>query len=296
MYNHALDLLLLRILERKTFLIMTSHAANHTATAMEAVLNTTELLEHILCSLSMPKILGKSRVCRKWKSVIDGSPAIQDDLFLRRRNASSEVVSPDHWFSSPVNLPPNLRDEQVNFVFSLVQRPVYSNPIELNPLVKWENQANLYFPHEVRDLKPRAFDQCVSGLEVMSGKYNRIYVRHRFGGPSPTDQANSSWHKMYLTTPPITDIVLRIPTSLGIGTEEGFRVVIHAQDGITLGLVRDTVEERLRNIRIKDRRHPVQKRKTGALTEKDYARSWGKQEHVMFIVKDARDLESNGSQ
>lgn len=273
---------------------MTSHAANNTTSAMEAVLNTTELLEHILCSLPMPKILGKSRVCHKWKSVIDGSPAIQDALYLRRRNDSSEVISPGRWFSSQVDLPPNLRDEQIAFVSSLIQTPVYSTPIGLNPLVNWENQVDLPFSHEVTVHKPKEFAQCVSGLEVISGKYNRTYVHQRFGGAPQTNQANSSGRKMYLTTPPIVDVVVHLPTSVGMGTLEGLRIVVHATNGITLGLVRDRVEERLRNIRVKDRRHPVQKRKTGPLTEKDFVKGWGKKEHVMFIVKDVGDEENDG--
>ena len=62
---------------------MSSNAANSTLTPAEQVVNTTELLEHILSSLPMPHVLGKSRVSHDWKALIDNSPTLQKKLFLR---------------------------------------------------------------------------------------------------------------------------------------------------------------------------------------------------------------------
>jgi hypothetical protein len=76
--------------------------------------------------------------------------------------------------------------------------------------------------------------------------------------------------------PPITDIVLRIPTNVGSYPNPQFlRIVVHAASGITLGLVRD-----------RDGRPVIEKRRNGPLSEKDFASNWGKRDHVMFSFQE----------
>lgn len=264
---------------------------------METVLNTTELLEHILSFLPMPQVLGKSRVSRTWKLVINGSPSLQDKLFLPRQSGQAEVIGLDHRVPNPTDVSPRLKREELELLLSIVDMPVYTIPIELNPLVNWVNQVNLHFPHEMTVHHPKPFHPDLVGLEMVFGKYSRIYVRHRFGTSSQTAQVRASWRKMYLTTPPISDVVIRVPTAVAAGsTIEPIRVNVHAEHGITLGLLRDRVEETLKKFRMKDCRHPVQKKKTGPLSEKDFAKSWGKQENVMFLVKDVKDITDDGLQ
>jgi hypothetical protein len=155
---------------------MSSNAAKNTLTAAEQVLNTTELLEHILSFLPMPKVLGKSRVSRNWKAVIDDSPALHKKLFLRHSGSQAEVLSADHWFSKPQDWPRNwsqtLSNEQNELFLSLPGKPVYTAPIELNPLVGWENQADLHVSHEMNTSHPKRFHPSLTGIEMISGKLN----------------------------------------------------------------------------------------------------------------------------
>jgi hypothetical protein len=273
---------------------MASNVSKDTLTAMETALNTTELLEQILSCLPMPQSLGKSRVCHKWKSVIDGSASLQTALFLRPREGQTEVVSPSCWHpksdyyihlsrlsSSMLGIKDMITMEMV------VDAPLYHVPIELNPLMHHDNQANLHVTHEVTLFKQKSSIPIASRLHTALGKYNRAYVRHRFGTEPLTAQANSSWRSMYLTMPPITDIVLRIPTNVGSYPNPQFlRIVVHAASGITLGLVRDRVEEVLRKVKIRDGRPVIEKRRNGPLSEKDFASNWGKRDHVMFSFQE----------
>jgi len=136
---------------------MSFNAVNNAPSASQSVLNTTELLEQILSYLPMPKIVGKTRVSRNWKAVIEGSPALQRELFLRHRDSEAEVIWFDHWFPKPQDLAHNLSTEQKELLNSLVNTPVYITPIELNPLVNWENLAGPHVSHEMRTIHPEPF-------------------------------------------------------------------------------------------------------------------------------------------
>jgi hypothetical protein len=265
---------------------MSSNAVNNPTSATETVLNTTELLEHILSFLPMIQILGKTRVSRNWKAVVDGSPALQKRLFFRRPDSQAEVIWFDHWFPMPQSWSHLLSAEQTDLLCSLVNMPVYTTPIELNPYIDWVNQVDPHVSHEMRAPRPESYHPSVAGLAVILGKYSRTYVRHRFGDSPQKTQADSSWRSMYLTTPPISDVVINVPTSAGSFTvSEHIRVNVHAGGGITLGLLCDRLEETLRKFRMKDGRHRAQKKKDGPLREKDFVKGWGKKEHVMFLVQ-----------
>jgi hypothetical protein len=181
---------------------------------------------------------------------------------------------------------------QLNFILSLVNTPVYSNSIRLNPLAMSMNQTNLHFTHEATIRNPEAFTECVSGLQVFSGKYSRTFIRYRFGSEPLVAQANSSWRKMYLTTPPITHMLINVPETHEKNFISRSYIRLHAPDGITLGMVCDRVEEELNKLKMKDARHPDLKKDRLTLTERDFIRSWGQTEHVMFI---AENPEKDGS-
>jgi hypothetical protein len=165
-------------LDRARF-IMASNVSKDTLTAMETALNTTKLLEQILSCLPMPQSLGKSRVCHKWKSVIDGSASLQTALFLRPREGQTEVVSPSCWHpksdyyihlsrlsSSMLGIKDMITMEMV------VDTPLYHVPIELNPLMHHDNQANLHVTHEVTLFKQKSSIPIASRLHTALGKYN----------------------------------------------------------------------------------------------------------------------------
>lgn len=277
---------------------MSSRSVNSTLGPAQQVFNTTELLEIILSFLPMPQILGKSRVARNWKAVIDNSPALQRQLFLRHDDSHVEVLGLDHLFPKRQDWSQDwlhgLDYGQLNFIVSLEDMPVYTTPVKLNPLLNWENQANLHVAHEIAVAHPKPFDPCLAKLGVVLGKYSTAYIRHRFGQSWQREQFNSSWCKMYLTTPPIASIVIHVPTTVGsggfvVGQGEHIRVNIHSENGVTLGILRGRVEDTLKEFRMKDGRHRAQIRKEGPLKEKDFVKGWGKKEQVMFLVQPEED-------
>lgn len=58
-------------------LTMRSHAS------LQAVLNTSELLEGILTFLPPKQLFADKRICKQWRDVIAGSPELQRKMFLR---------------------------------------------------------------------------------------------------------------------------------------------------------------------------------------------------------------------
>jgi len=245
---------------------MSSNASNIALTPAQQVVNTTELLEQILSFLPMQQVLGKSRVSRKWKATISGSPALRRKLFLRHRESQAEVLATrqDSWRPKG----------ETKVRFSPIGIPVYTSPIELNPLVDWDNQAVILpqASHEIRVKRPEPLLPSHDGTGDFLGKYSRAYVRHRFGGTRSTARVgcNPSWRDMFLTRPPITDIIIDVPTSVGRSTfverTEHIRVNIHVEHGVTLGLLSDKVEEMLKKFPIKDRRD----RSNGPLQPQDF--------------------------
>jgi hypothetical protein len=278
---------------------MSLNAASSALTPVAQVFNTTELLEHILSFLPMPQVLGKARVARNWKAVIDESPALQKKLFFRQPDNQTEVFQSVEWSPQPPIRFDILGTEDSNLLFSLVNMPVYNTPIELNPLVDWENPADLLVSHEMRAMQPKPIHPSLSGLTVIAGKYSRAYVHRRFPRPKSWHWwklRSPSWRYMYLTSPPIIDVVINVPTSIsGRLATKYLRVNVHAEHGITLGLLRDKVEETLlRAYHMKDVKILAGKKKDGPpLQQEDFVRCWGKEEHPMFLVQSDQDAPTD---
>lgn len=284
---------------------MSSRSFNSTLGPAQQVLNTTELLENILSFLPMPHVLGKSRVSRKWKAVIDNSPALQNKLFLRHKGNQTEVLRCDHLFPDSIDWPQDwIEDigyEQVSLLYSSAGKPVYTTPIELNPLLGWENQAKLHVTHKMAVARPKLSHPSLARLKVILGKYSTAYVRHRFGQSWQREQFNSSWCKMCLTEPPITDILIDVPTvvcamSSFVRQTERIRVNIHSEHGVTLGLLRNRVEDTLKEFLMRDGRYLGQQRRDGPLKEDDFAKGWGEKQQAMFLVQPEQDAVDPESQ
>ena len=273
---------------------MSSNAARSALTPVEQVLNTTELLEHIISFLPMPQVLGKARVARNWKAVIGESPALQQKLFFRHPDNQTGVVQSVEWSPQPPIRFDILGTEHSNLLFSLVNMPVYNTPIQLNPLVDWENPADLLVSHEMRVTQPKPIHPSLAGLTAIVGKYSRAYVHRRFPRPKSWHWwklKSPSWRYMYLTSPSITDVVINVPTSIsGRLATKYLRLNVHDEHGITLGLLRDKVEETLlRAYHMKEVRLLAWKKGDGPLQQEDFVRGWGKEEHPMFLVQSAED-------
>lgn len=69
----------------------TTHLTKHAA--CKATFDTTELVESILSFLPAINIFGVIRVSKGVKSVIDGSPALQERMFLRLRPRLAQAPS-----------------------------------------------------------------------------------------------------------------------------------------------------------------------------------------------------------
>lgn len=278
---------------------MSSNPVNGTLEPAQQVFGTSELLEHILSFLPMPSVLGKSRVSRKWKAVIDNSPALLKKLFLRRNDSQVEVLGFDHKFPKPDYSSQNLRyRQQLYFLSTLANMPVYTTPIELNPLTNWGSQGKLHVTHTIEVTHPPPYVRPRAGLKIVSGKYSTSYVHHRFGLSLQKTQSNSSWRKMYLTKPPITDIVIHVSTTVnppGSTVSRGgdFTLNIRSEHGVTLGLLHDNVEATLEKFRMGDGRNRAQQRKEGPLKEEDYVKGWGTKEQVMFVVQTKKKAAAN---
>ena len=257
---------------------MSSDTVANTATATEQVLNTAQLLEHILSSFQPLEILVASKVSRRWESIIEGSLALRHGLFLQYRDDKSYRAAP----VSPGHRIPRYQGQDES-IQSWASVPVYMNPIEVNPLFRiWDPMAWL-FPYELLILsyEPHYTD-------IVYSDFTRSYVRHRFGGLSKSDHTEASWHSLYFTSPPITDIVIRLQTDLA-SHNKFHQVNLHAKTGITLGLICDNLERELSQISITNSRGGPSLENVKHPTGDDFVMHWGKEDHPMFLVKAPKD-------
>jgi hypothetical protein len=68
---------------------------------------------------------------------------------------------------------------------------------------------------------------------------------------------------MYLTTPPLTRVSTQIRRNVEAVSDHPpvpYEVSVHAKNGITFSMLRDVLEEKLKQIPILDLRHPAQER------------------------------------
>lgn len=265
------------------------------------VLNTPELLDNILSFLPLQQVLGKARVSRKWKSVVDYPPQIQQAVFLRPH--SNKVVSPAYYM-----LPDDPeRYSKKSAPSTSTRRPVYAASIELNPLVG--EGSGIAFPFEMHtgsEQQHNIHSELPHNHTFLSivGKYSRKYIRQQFGRKFQPPQARFSWREMFLTSPPITEIVLATPVAVGPQTgsygQDRLTPIIHIlikdEDGLTLGLVRDEVDKILGELLIRDDRDRERKLKAKDMRVEDFVDDWGKVDHVMFITTtDTRSIGDHGS-
>lgn len=161
-------------------------SANTTAvtatSAVQAVINTTELLEQIISHLPMRQIAATQRVARNWKEIIDGSPTIQALLWLRP--AKSGVLSPAHRIESPQ-------------ASCMPHEVVYHRKVRLNPFTQWLHQGIVLFPFEVTESFEVWHPQH---LVFFSGVLNRSYVYQIIDSTTPEIAVPESWLRMFLTT------------------------------------------------------------------------------------------------
>lgn len=145
------------------------------AAAFRGVLETSELLESIVCCLPPKKILDVQRVAKQWKNVIAGSPSIQEKLFARRENKEQEIwvlVERDH----PVNGP--LSDRPLRVKTLPPPNILAIIPVTLNPMLhvsrSWFRPIGVVFPISMLPTLTRVgFSAWANAL-----RYNESCVRN----------------------------------------------------------------------------------------------------------------------
>lgn len=205
--------------------------ANSVITAVEAVFNTTELLEHIIDYLHMRQMFAIQRVSRNWKDIVRTSPRVQ--ARLRTYMFSNEVISP-----SNLN---HLGDSfaRKNACFVLYQIPLYTAGLQLNPCVKWTYQAD----YHMNMTGTHGIDvSCFSGAIFCVAKRHRDYVYNIVGSLPLVKESRDD---MFLTSPPITTVKLYLsaPNDKGVVKSLHKLATVTASGGVTVGLAKAEVEK-----------------------------------------------------
>ncbi|KAM0716082.1 hypothetical protein Q7P37_008596 [Cladosporium fusiforme] len=197
----------------------------------EAVFNIPELLEHIIAELPMEQIFWKAqRVSRGWKDAIAASPTIQTKLFLRAQN--NAVISPTRHVT---------RDSSPDNIFAVEGTPVYIQDIQINPLVRANRrkQAKAWCPFGV-------------DFEVLYGKkylfpYTSSIEGHEILKASPQEDPRESWVDMFLTQPPVTEVMPFDCYHPGAFSEEDLHeLVVESSRGLTIGMLRAKTDDLMR--------------------------------------------------
>jgi hypothetical protein len=138
-----------------------------------AALDIPEILENVLRFLQFKTVFGVQRVCRQWKDLIASSPAIQEKLFLRLRNDTSETWMSMNSKSVPCNIRELPRDSELNF------RMVNTVEVESG---SWRHTApgvkHLFKPVALNPLLSRTSTSVSSWREVAVIRSRWMSLRH----------------------------------------------------------------------------------------------------------------------
>jgi hypothetical protein len=192
-----------------------------------AALDIPEILENVLRFLQFKTVFGVQRVCRQWKDLIASSPAIQEKLFLRLRNDTSETWMSMNSKSVPCNIRELPRDSELNF------RMVNTVEVESG---SWRHTApgvkHLFKPVALNPLLSRT-STSVFELERGGGHTFKVDVPAAY---SP----HHSYRDIYLTDPPCRDCTIELefsktrPGPNGL-TWRGGKATVQSNKALTLG-------------------------------------------------------------
>jgi hypothetical protein len=192
-------------------------------TAVEKVLGTVELFEHILQFLPFKDLLHSQRVSRQWKATIDTSLPLQQALFFQP--AKSKYA----W----------LYDDTHTIINELGDKNEYDGMRDIDPkkpISGYQRKVPLAFtlsPEQISSgnfhLKKSAylhplFKPCKCGIVMGGGKNGcrAVQIRENLKGRgyfrSPPRE-ESSWKKMLLTQPPLPDFIIRGDAPFGLKFE-----------------------------------------------------------------------------
>ena len=211
------------------------HTRSMTTDAVrKAVFNTSELLEHIIAFLPPKDILTRVRgLSRQWKNAVDSSPTIRNKLWM----TSGKTGAVQSTGFTDEHIPGNPKWGQD-------ARPMYSCALTLNSALF--NRA--FFDRESHALRLLLKDQSLASQKfdhngVVWNFLTILLECYSTGSFQQTGPVlSATWRSMFLTSPPITRIMLELhpsPTAC-YGPHD---IWLHLTDhtGITLGLLYDTL-------------------------------------------------------
>ena len=205
-----------------------------TDAARKAVFNTSELLEHIISFLPPKDVLTKiQRVSRQWKDAVEASPTVRSKLWMTL-------------CKTPAVQSTGFTDEHIpgNPMWGMDARPMYSCALTLNSALL--NRG--FHDGGLHALRPRlehlSLYSHVPDNKGVVWSFPTIlfdcYLKNPFQQAGPA--LSPSWRSMYLTSPPITMVMLELHPgpSVGYGPHD---IYLHLTNhtGITLGLLFDTI-------------------------------------------------------
>jgi hypothetical protein len=206
-----------------------------TDAARKAVFNTPELLETIISFVSPTGILTKvQRLSRQWKEVVDSSPIIKNQLWMRVPNVNA--VQPVYFTNMDKEFMP------VYTFWDTIGIPVYSHAVTVNPAVLKgvKESLRIYMNQDLQDESLEKPNGDLMHSRIVDFTYDELS-----GRPSRSALENhDSWRSMYLTSPPVTTALLLICNYDDVEEESGPKVIkvsTREHDGLTLGLVHDSV-------------------------------------------------------
>lgn len=207
-----------------------------TDAARKAVFNTPELLENIISFLPPRDILTKvPRLSRQWKTAIESSPTIQNKLWMTS-------------FKAPAVESVGFTDEHVpgDPMWRQDARPMYSCDLTLKPTLF----DKLFHGQRAHTFQMALQDHSLSVQETDNNgrawTFPTILFPCSINFPSQQNESTFSptWRSMYLTDPPIMTGMLSLhPNPLAFDGPHDIYLHLTNHDGITLGLVYDTIFE-----------------------------------------------------
>lgn len=182
---------------------------------MNAVFNTTELLEQIISHLPIHQVFAVQRVSRRWKEVINSSSKIQKKMWLR--SSSTRVLAP-------------------SIVPEISGMCIYPDLVEMNPLTKRESQTALRLPYEVISNSDGMF---TTTWIILNGVWRYFLMKS-----SPEDDSMPAlWHRAYLTEPPVTTVRIGVPMlHQEMGDNVPLSINITCPEGITMGRIKHEID------------------------------------------------------
>jgi hypothetical protein len=215
--------------------------------AQTKVFDVTELFEDIIACLPERDILTRVlRVSRTWKTMIDHSPTIQQQI--GRRNGGNARATPTEAPTRIVEIWTDDEPEDLGI-------PIYKAPVQINGIFKRETDLyqdctmgnSIHFARNWSDFYRPNWSKHTIRIESSESEDNP-------NGPTAAFPTNPdlSWRSIQICDPPIT--MARLHTYGGgqlwhlehLALTEVFTTIFD-NDGITLGLVYDTAAASLRS-------------------------------------------------